>query len=482
MRLTIFTRLTLGFLFILIIMGAVTAYTVLKLYQLNSETSSIFNTDGRLLEIKKDLTDSIISQLSHEKKYAITKDSVFYDQFVTARETFEKSLSEAESLTDPLSQSNSLKKIRAYYDQYQIMVSKTFSSLKTENPEHPALQRDDAKEKVVNNLLEELKTMEAYYRQDMYTRMNAIRDDTAYASRLAVMMLVIALFLVLATAFMSTRSITKPLKVLVEKTKEISEGVFEGDLNISSPPEVLGLSKAVNVMCEKLKKVDTMKSEFFSAMSHELRTPLTSIKQGILLLQQGFEGNMPDKQKKLLAILSQETNRLIEMVSTLLDLSKMEAGMMAYRFHQEKLPPLIQRVVLEMTPLMEAKKIQPKIMISQDIPLLNLDTERILQAVRNLLGNAVKYTPEGGQIIISAFCRDHEVECSFKDTGPGIPKENLKEIFEKFHQLPVRTSEWSKGTGLGLAFVKHIIAAHGGKVWAESTPGQGSTFTFVLPL
>jgi hypothetical protein len=92
------------------------------------------------------------------------------------------------------------------------MVSKTFSSLKTENPEHPALQRDDAKEKVVNNLLEELKTMEAYYRQDMYTRMNAIRDDTAYASRLAVMMLVIALFLVLATAFMSTRSITKPLK------------------------------------------------------------------------------------------------------------------------------------------------------------------------------------------------------------------------------------------------------------------------------
>jgi len=435
-----------------------------------------------MLEIKKNLTDAIISQLSHEKKYAITKDSVFYDQFVSARETFEKSLSEAESLTDPLSQNESLKKIRAYYDQYQVMVGKTFSSLRTEDPEHPTLQRDDAKEKVVNNLLEELKAIEAYYRQDMYARMNAIRDDTAYASRLAVMMLVIALFLVLATAFMSTRSITKPLKVLVEKTKEISEGIFEGDLNISSPPEVHGLSKAVNAMCEKLKKVDTMKSEFFSAMSHELRTPLTSIKQGILLLQQGFEGDIPDKQKKLLAILSQETNRLIEMVSTLLDLSKMEAGMMTYRFHQEKLPPLIQRVVLEMTPLMEAKRIQPKIMISQEIPPLNLDTERILQAVRNLVGNAVKYTPEEGQIIISVFCRDHEVECSFKDTGPGIPKENLKEIFEKFHQLPVRTSEWSKGTGLGLAFVKHIIAAHGGKVWAESTPGQGSTFIFVLPL
>ena len=134
-----------------------------------------------------------------------------------------------------------------------------------------------------------------------------------------------------------------------------------------------------------------------------------------------------------------------------------------------------------MTPLMEAKKIQARTTISQDIPPLNLDRERILQALRNLIGNAVKYTPEGGQIVISAFCRDHGVECAFKDTGQGIPKENLKEIFEKFHQLPVKTSEWAKGTGLGLAFVKHIITAHGGKVWAESIPGQGSTFTFVLP-
>ncbi len=267
----------------------------------------------------------------------------------------------------------------------------------------------------------------------------------------------------------------------MEKTKEISEGVFEGNLDISSPPEVLGLSKAVNVMCDKLKKVDTMKSDFFLAMSHELRTPLTSIKQGITLLQQGFEGEMPEKQKKLLTILSQETHRLIEMVNSLLDLSKMEAGMMAYHFRQERLPPLIQRVIQEMTPLMEAKKIQSRTAIAHEIPPLNLDRERILQALRNLMGNAVKYTPEGGQIVISALCRDHKVECSFKDTGQGIPKENLKEVFEKFHQLPVKASEWAKGTGLGLAFVKRIITAHGGKVWAESVPGQGSTFTFVLP-
>ena len=480
MRLTIFSRLAVGYLAILLIMGAVNGYTVLNLYRLNDETSSIFNTDGRLLDIKKNLSDSFLSQLEYEKKYIITKDIVFYNQFLTANKTFDNYFTEAVSISDTLPKNDSLKQVKAYYDQYQSIVREEFDSFGTNQP-HPIAQREENKEKIINNLLEELKALEASYRQDMYARMNAIRNDAAYASRLAAMMLIIAFFLVIGTSFLSTRSITKPLMALVEKTKEISEGVFEGNLDISSPPEVLGLTKAVNAMCDKLKKVDTMKSDFFSAMSHELRTPLTSIKQGITLLQQGFEGEMPDKQKKLLTILSQETHRLIEMVNSLLDLSKMEAGMMAYNFHQEKLPPLIQRVIQEMTPLMEAKKIQSRTEITQEIPPLNLDRERILQALRNLIGNAVKYTPEGGQILISAFCRDHEVECSFKDTGQGIPKENLKEIFEKFHQLPVKTSEWAKGTGLGLAFVKRIITAHGGKVWAESVPGQGSTFTFVLP-
>jgi two-component system, NtrC family, sensor histidine kinase GlrK len=480
MRLTIFSRLAVGYLVILFIMGAVNGYTVLKLYRLNNETSSIFNTDGRLLDIKKSLSDSFLSQLEYEKKYIITKDIFFYNSFLAANETFDKYFAEAASISNTIHRDDALKQVKIYYDQYQSIVRNEFDSLGTDQ-QHNVIQRDENKEKIINTLLEELKTLEATYRQDMYTRMNAIRDDAAYASRLAAMMLVIAFFLIIGTSFLSTRSITRPLKVLVEKTKEISEGVFEGNLNISSPPEIFGLSKAVNAMCDRLKKVDTMKSDFFLAMSHELRTPLTSIKQGIALLRQGFEGEMPDKQKKLLLILSQETQRLIEMVNSVLDLSKMEAGMMAYRFRQEKLSPLIQSVIQEMTPLMEAKKIQSRTEIAHEIPPLNLDRERILQALRNLIGNAVKYTPEGGQILISAFCRDHEVECAFKDSGPGIPEKNLKEIFEKFHQLPVKTSEWAKGTGLGLAFVKRIITAHGGKVWAESTPGQGSTFTFVLP-
>lgn len=480
MQLTIFSRLTLGFLAILLIMGAVTAYTVLKLYRLNNETGAIITIDGRLLDIKKNLTDSIISQFEYEKKYIITKDPVFYNQFLSAHNTFDRYFTEAVSISDPLPENESLKRVKKYYDQYHSLVREEFAAFGADQTQL-IKQFGENKEKLVSNILEELKTLEASYRQDMFTRMSSIRNDAGYTSRLAAIMLIVALFLVIATAYLSTRSITKPLMALVEKTKEISEGVFVGNLDVSSPPEVLELTKAVNVMCEKLKKVDIMKSDFFSDMSHELRTPLTSIKQGITLLQQGLGGGVPDNQKRLLSILTQETDRLIKMVNSLLDLSKMEAGMMAFNFHQESLSPLIQMVTVEMAPIMEAKKIQTWTEISEEMPLLRLDRERILQALRNLIGNAAKYTPEGGKILISSCCRDNGVEFSVKDTGPGIPKENLKDVFNKFHQYPIKTAERGNGTGLGLAFVQHIVTAHGGKVWAESVPGHGSTFIFVLP-
>jgi two-component system sensor histidine kinase GlrK len=241
------------------------------------------------------------------------------------------------------------------------------------------------------------------------------------------------------------------------------------------------VTSAFNVMCDKLSKVDKMKSDFFSTMSHELRTPLSSIKEGIGLLQEGVGGTISDKQKRLLTILTEETNRLIGLVNALLDIAKMEAGMMTYNFDNEHLASLIEKTVHEIAPLTEAKKIKIWLEISEELPLVKLDRERILQVLRNLIGNAVKFTPERGQIIVSAYRENRGIIFSVKDTGPGIPHENLQAIFEKFHQPPVKTSEWTKGTGLGLAIVKNIIVAHGGEVWAESEPGQGSTFFVLLP-
>jgi len=224
-----------------------------------------------------------------------------------------------------------------------------------------------------------------------------------------------------------------------------------------------------------------MKADFFASMSHELRTPLTSIKEGTGLLLDGVGGETTEKQRKLLAILAEESNRLINVVNSLLDLSKMEAGMMTYDFESGNVDPLIRRALAEMAPLIEAKQIKLESRVEAPLPPVRIDPERILQVLRNLLGNAVKFTPKGGQVSVLAKPVHGKLEVSVKDSGPGIPAESLISIFEKFSQGSHKGSHTRQGTGLGLAIAKSIISSHGGRIWAESQLGQGSIFIFVLP-
>jgi two-component system sensor histidine kinase GlrK len=155
--------------------------------------------------------------------------------------------------------------------------------------------------------------------------------------------------------------------------------------------------------------------------------------------------------------------------------------MMRFQLERKNIGPLIDQTVEEMGPLVEAKKLNLEVLVTEELPTLNMDSERMLQALRNIIGNAVKFTPENGRVRVSARAADHGVEVSVADTGPGIPAGNLITIFEKFQQGAAGRAHPVKGTGLGLAIAKQIITLHGGKIWAESELGRGSTFIFVLP-
>ncbi|HUU41956.1 MAG TPA: ATP-binding protein, partial [Desulfatiglandales bacterium] len=143
---------------------------------------------------------------------------------------------------------------------------------------------------------------------------------------------------------------------------------------------------------------------------------------------------------------------------------------------------LIKKPLVEILHLAKAKNIKFKVDISNELPPIKMDYEMISRALRNLIGNAVKFTPNGGLIGISTRLKDRWIEFSVSDTGPGIPEEDLARIFDKYRQAELPDNNKQKGTGLGLAIVKHIINGHGGKVWVESTPGTGSTFIFALPV
>jgi two-component system sensor histidine kinase GlrK len=469
----------LGYFAIFFLVILVSVYAILRLHQLNTGTRHILNIDNRILDYQEKLADSILSQLRYEKKYALTKDILLYEQFLSAKGDYTKFLSELLLIVDTPEKKESLRRAKTHYQRFQSLIDKEIEYVR-ENQSYSKRWYEEEMEKASNGILEELKKLETYSRHDIQQRMKMLGESSASARKLVITMSAIAIVFVVVTSFLITRSITQPLTILMEKTKEISKGVFDDHLNISSPPEISELTKAFNSMCGKLKMVDKMKSDFFSSMSHELRTPLTSIKEGISLLREGVGGAVPEKQKRLLAILSEESKRLIDLVNSLLDLSKMEAGMMTYTFQPGNIAPLIKRAATEMIPLIEARKITLKTKIDEKLPVIKIDREKILQVLRNLIGNAVKFTPEGGQVWVVARLMNRGVEVSVSDTGPGITKENLTTIFQKFRQVPLKNSDTLRGTGLGLAIVEHVITAHGGRVWAESEPGKGSSFIFVL--
>ncbi len=481
MRLTIFSRLMIGYFAVLSLVILVSVYAIYRLHELNSGARHVLNVDYVILDYKEKLTDSYLSQWRYEKKYTITKDILLYNQYLSAKEGFTQLLSEVLLFADTSEKKDSLNRIKARYQHFQSLIDKEIEYVRG-NQNYPKEGYKREMEKTSDEILEELRKLEVVSRQDIQQRMKMLGDSAASARVLGIVMSAIAIILVMATSFWITRSISSPLTILMEKTKEISKGVFNDNLNIPSPPEISELTAAFNSMCGQLKAVDKMKSDFYSSMSHELRTPLTSIKEGINLLREGVGGAIPEKQKRLLAILSEESKRLIDLVNSLLDLSKMEAGMMTYTYEPGSLALLIERAATEMIPLVEARKIAFRKEVEEKLPMIRIDHERILQVLRNLIGNAVKFAPEGGRVSVVARFRNRGIEVSVSDTGPGIKKENLTTIFEKFQQAPFKHSNRSKGTGLGLAIVKHVIDAHGGRVWAESEPGQGASFIFVLPV
>jgi two-component system, NtrC family, sensor histidine kinase GlrK len=479
MRLSLFSRLILGYLVVFGLVMVVSLYAIRELQRFDEITRSILDGDNRILDYEKKLADSFLSQVRYERKFVITKDQALFQEFLKFKSDFERYLSEALEIADP-NVAELLSLMQQDYQRYLQLFDKEMVPLKA-NREYAQGWYAREKNQVTDKILGFLAKIEAERQQGTYNKVRELADAGGRAREGAVTITFASLAFILILSLLIARSINKPISVLKNKTREIAKGRFEPDLRLSSPPEIGELAAAFNLMCRKLGELDKMKSDFFASMSHELRTPLTSIKEGTGLLLEGVGGATTEKQRRLLTILAEESNRLIGLVNSLMDLSKMEAGMMNYSFERVSLAPLIKKALSEITPLIEAKGIQLETEVAERLPTVKVDSERILQALRNLIGNAVKFTPRAGRVKVAARSVAGKIEFSVRDTGPGIAAENLKAIFDKFHQGDSNGTFSVNGTGLGLAIAKHIIVSHGGEIWAENHPDRGSTFIFVLP-
>jgi len=231
---------------------------------------------------------------------------------------------------------------------------------------------------------------------------------------------------------------------------------------------------------EEVKKMSKRKSDFISSVSHELRTPLTSIKGYAAILLTGKLGALPDEIKSKLEKINRHSDELVHMINDLLDISRIESGKVDMKIESLYLKTAVEKVFDLLSEQLKTKNISYSSNIADNCQIILADRSQIERVFINLLSNALKFTPQNGKININTNCSNKIVQIDVKDTGFGIPEEAQEHIFEEFYRVDNTINQEVKGTGLGLPLIKHIIEAHGGRIWVESRLGEGSTFSFTL--
>ena len=229
------------------------------------------------------------------------------------------------------------------------------------------------------------------------------------------------------------------------------------------------------------KRIEQMKNEFVSTVSHELRTPLTAIAGSLGLINGGALGEVPQAMRQMLSIAHSNSQRLSALINDLLDMDKLVAGKMHFDLQTSLLQPLLEQTLLHNQPYAEQHQVQLRLQVESDA-LVRVDAQRLAQVMANLLSNAAKFSPSGGQVVVRLQHCGEMMRVSVSDNGPGIPEAFKSRIFSKFSQADSGDTRQQGGTGLGLAICKEIIERMGGHIGFDSSPGLGATFWFELPV
>jgi signal transduction histidine kinase len=310
---------------------------------------------------------------------------------------------------------------------------------------------------------------------------------------------------VLLTLLLSRR-ILGPVEALTAAARAMEKGDLSRRVEVASRDEIGALAHAFNAMADGLARQERLRRNMVTDVAHELRTPLTNIRGYLEALRDG----VARPTHSMLASLHEEALLLNRLVDDLQDLALAEAGQLHLAPRPVELAALVAQAVEAIQPAASEKDLRVEMALAADLPRVQADPERVAQVLRNLLNNAIRHTPGGGSIFVEAIVehvRDKEarrqgdqahtdllvssspgllvgcemVVLTIRDTGPGIPAEHLPNVFERFYRADQARARATGGAGLGLAIVRQLVVAHGGRAWAESPPGQGAAFSFTLP-
>ncbi len=480
--LTIFKRLVIGNIIILLLVFTLGSVVLFKLTGLQKVTREIVVKNQESLIIGDRLLDSFASLVKFGEKYFVSRDIDYYNRFVEVKINLEKDFQTITGLMETDEQKHLLMESLASFDDYLERFEEKADQMISGGKVDVALFLKESEQ--------DLNTTAGDLKKILVITGNIITGKTNLSSRMTHQIIIVTVFTTVLTVFFgmiittfNTRSITKSITRLQKKIKKIAQGDFEEIHTIKGPKEIQDLSLHFNAMCCRLKELDSLKADFVSHVSHEMKTPVTSIKEASIMLSKGFYSDEPQKLKELFSLIHEECNRLLNSVMRILDYSKMEANRMEYNCIRISLPDVVRKSILKLAPLSQKKQIDLEFFPPPpDLPDVYIDENRIIEVLDNLIGNALKFTPVKGKVDIRCLSKDSgkHLMLTVEDNGPGIKLEHLEKIFYKFKQIDNGLGT-RMGTGLGLSISKYIIKAHGGDIWAQSQYSKGTKILFTLP-
>ncbi len=490
------TRIFLGYALIIAILVGLVVYQVITINRMQSinRTLSDINFQHALACLRA-LRDLDLVDEYAWKTFA-SADPDYLKKLREFQKDFEASLMEIGKYSKSDTESAEVERLSQMWDAFTVDLELWQKDLPQSGTTLPQILQND---------LEQLRIQTSSIFQSSLNSMSLKVENSRKTGETAALVLWCIAFAAMAASilvsFLIYRSISKPLAYLTEGTRAIADGKFFYRLDASRRDEFSQLAKDFNTMTHKLRELDELKKGFVTHVSHELKAPLASMRETNQLLLEEIPGPLTDKQKRLIELNLQSGKRLTSMIGNLLDLSKTDAGVMEYQLKNQDLVPLVRSAIAELEIQAHERQIQIKSTFPESPLPVVCDSDRIVQAIVNLVGNAVKFSPKKTIVQISVesipdipqnmpkrwqnLLPDSKQEGDFAmvtivDSGPGIPDADKEKIFERFHQVKQEKRPAGQGAGLGLAICRTIIQAHRGAVWVENNPGGGSRFRLLL--
>jgi len=473
---------------------------------INTLTNITFQSAVKLLELRSDLAAVIsFTKLSFE-----FPQSDYLPALKNWCDTFEAHLADMKSIGGSEAEKKEIERLSTLWNEFAerlLLEEQHIASLPKNKPVPPAMLTDLLEQapemvKLLDPVRLQIETVNQAIRSGIDSEVKEVRRTSTIAVTGSYVFAAIALVSSGLVFLFIVQSISRPLKQLTQGTRTIAEGKFFYRLDTTRHDEFAQLARDFNTMTLRLDELDRMKKDFVSHVSHELKVPLASMQELVRVLLEQIPGPLNDEQRRILGLNLASSQRLSTMISNLLDLSRFEAGVVEYELKNNDLTSLIRTAAAELESPAGKRDLAIRIEAPEQPIMVECDGDRIMQIIKNLLSNAIQFSPKGNEIRLS-ISKSPEMPAgvpeiwrnqvgppvagkefalvTVTDSGPGVPDQHKRKVFEKFHQVKQGKKVAGQGAGLGLAISKTIAEAHRGAIWVRDNPGGGSIFYLLLP-